>query len=313
MKETMKYAMAIAITAAAMFAYMYEPPPERVVQEVAHQTTSDTTIAAQTAVPLQLATQTESQERELTAAELADIDPASIDWAEVRKSRGAKDHFDPMIRSDLFGFLDSFDFSDVEIAAYNALHVVPFNPATEKICTPTSKGAGSADSSVDGVVIECVFERAYAEPLEFVPNDELANLAKSDALAAAVLARRSDTEESRFMWTAQAIALSGKSGPALWMAEHNFISTRLVHPIREDRPLYDNILKRYSLERIAFDLGDPRANPEKYLALIDEAFGKNSRGAIEYANSQTQIFKERITEIRQQASLPLNLWEEDRV
>jgi hypothetical protein len=113
-----------------MFAYMYEAPPERVVQEVAHQTTSDTTITAQAAIPQQSATQTKSQERELTAAELADIDPASIDWAEVRKSRGAKDHFDPMIRSDLFGFLDSVGFSDVEIAAYNALHVVPFNPAT---------------------------------------------------------------------------------------------------------------------------------------------------------------------------------------
>ena len=41
---------------------------------------------------------------QITAAELADIDPASSDWAEVRKSRGAKDHFDPMIRIDLFGF-----------------------------------------------------------------------------------------------------------------------------------------------------------------------------------------------------------------
>ena len=292
---------------------MYEAPPEKMVQEVAHQTTSDTTITAQASIPQQSATQTKSQERELTAAELADIDPASIDWAEVRKSRGAKDHFDPMIRSDLFGFLDSVGFSDVEIAAYNALHVVPFNPATEKVWTPTSAGAGSAEGSVDGVVTKCVFEHASAEPLEFVPNDELVVLAKSDALAAAVLARRSDTEESRFMWTAQAIALSGKSGLALWMAEHNFLSSRLVDSSGEERPLHDNIIKRYSLERIAFDLGDPRANPEKYLALIDEAFGKDSREAIEYAVSQTQIFKERITKIRQQASPPLNLWEEDHV
>ena len=103
-KQTIQFALAIAVSAAAMFAYMYEPPPEGAVQEVAHQTTSDTTIAAQTAVPRQLAAQTESQERELTAAELADIDPASSDWAEVRKSRGAKDHFDPMIRTDVFGF-----------------------------------------------------------------------------------------------------------------------------------------------------------------------------------------------------------------
>ena len=34
MKEAMKYALAIAITAAAMFAYMHEAPPEGAVLEV---------------------------------------------------------------------------------------------------------------------------------------------------------------------------------------------------------------------------------------------------------------------------------------
>ena len=87
-----------------MFAFLCEAPPKMAVHEVARQSASDSTITAQAAVPQQSSTQTESQERELTAAELADIDPASSDWAEVRKSRGAKDHFDPMIRTDLFGF-----------------------------------------------------------------------------------------------------------------------------------------------------------------------------------------------------------------
>ena len=74
------------------------------VHEVARQSASDSTITAQAAVPQESATKTESQERELTAAELADIDPASSHWAEVGKSPGAKDHFDPMIRIDLLGF-----------------------------------------------------------------------------------------------------------------------------------------------------------------------------------------------------------------
>ena len=34
MKQTIQFDVAIAVCAAAMFAYMYEPPPDRVVQEV---------------------------------------------------------------------------------------------------------------------------------------------------------------------------------------------------------------------------------------------------------------------------------------
>ena len=37
MKQTIQFALAIAASAAAMFAYMYEAPPERVVQEVAQK------------------------------------------------------------------------------------------------------------------------------------------------------------------------------------------------------------------------------------------------------------------------------------
>ena len=40
MKEAMKYAVAIAITAAAMFAYMYDAPPEGVRLEVTQEASS---------------------------------------------------------------------------------------------------------------------------------------------------------------------------------------------------------------------------------------------------------------------------------
>ena len=87
-----------------MFAFLCEAPPKMAVHESARQSASDSTITAQAAVPQQSATHIESQERELTAAQLGDIDPASVDWAEVGKSRGAKDHFDPVIGIDLLGF-----------------------------------------------------------------------------------------------------------------------------------------------------------------------------------------------------------------
>jgi hypothetical protein len=37
MKQTIQFALAIAASAAAMFAYMYEAPPEKMVQEVAQK------------------------------------------------------------------------------------------------------------------------------------------------------------------------------------------------------------------------------------------------------------------------------------
>ena len=46
MKETLKYAVAIGITAAAMFAYMYEAPPRQDGQELAKTTPAPTNEAA---------------------------------------------------------------------------------------------------------------------------------------------------------------------------------------------------------------------------------------------------------------------------
>lgn len=314
MKETLKYALAIGITAAAMFAYMHEATPRQAAHELAQNTPAPTT-ASDSTRSTKRATDPHQDppQRELSPAELADIDPASIDWEAMRQSRGAKDHFDPMIRSDLFAFLDSFEFSDKEIAAYNALHVIPFNPVAEKVCAPSSEGAGSNDGSIDGIVTECAFQLQSPEPFSTIPDKELADLAQNDPLAAAVLARRAREEGKQFIWTTQAIALSGKSGPALWMAEHKYFSTEQVDALGKSVPLYDNIIKRYSLESIAFELGDPRANPKKYEAILESSFGEDSDQARQYAQSQTQILKDRIDRIRQEAALPEIIWESNNV
>jgi hypothetical protein len=306
--------MAIGITAAAMFAYMYEAPPRQAVHELAQNTPAATTEAPRSKSSEQANDLNQvPPQRELSAAELADIDPASIDWEALRRSRGAKDHFDPMIRSDLFAFLDSFEFSDQEIAAYNALHVIPFNPVAEKVCTSSNKGAGTNEGSVDGTVTECTFQLQFLEPFLTVPDEELVDLAQNDPLAAAVLARRASEEGEQFIWITQAIALSGKSGPALWMAEHKYVSTAQIVATGESVPLYDSIIKRYSLESIAFELGDPRANPKKYEAIIEASFGKDSDQARQYAQSQTQFLKDRIDQIRQEAALPEIIWESNNV
>ena len=77
MKEAMKYALAIAITAAAMFAYMYEAPPEGAGQEVTQETSSQHTPSALPTRPKHAAAQ---PTRALNADEVANIGPASTCW-----------------------------------------------------------------------------------------------------------------------------------------------------------------------------------------------------------------------------------------
>jgi len=315
MKEVMKYVVGIGITALALFVFIYDGQLEVLSQAKAQDLPGVTTPSLNSSVNFSERTANTETERssqlEPTAAELADIDPASIDWAAIRLSRGAKGHFDPMIRSDLVGILESYNFSDEEIAAYNKLHVVPFNPVAEKVCSQVNDGAGTNQTAVDGSVTECIFQRQFLEPFSTVPDEHLIQLAVNDPLAAAVLARRVNDEQDQFIWTAQAIALSGKSGPALWMAEYNYISDEIVDSTGVRSPLYDSIIKRYSLESLAFDLGDPRANPKKYETLISSSFGDDSDQIREYA--QTQILRDRINEIRRQAALPEIIWERNNV
>ena len=139
MKETMKYAMAIAITAAAMFAYMYEAPPEGVRLEVTQEASSQ---HHPSALPKSAKQTADQPKRELTAAELANIDPASIDWEAMRKRYDTNS--DPIaLRWSFLG-----KFTDAEIAAFSKLHVVPFNSMidqTRERSLSGIEGVGDAD------------------------------------------------------------------------------------------------------------------------------------------------------------------------
>ena len=270
MKQTIQFALAIAVSAAAMFAYMYEPPPEGAVQEVAHQTTSDTKTTSQVAVQQQSATQTESQERELTAAELADIDPASIDWEAMRERyRHVTFGKDPMLASYSVFIRD---FKAEEIAAYNKLHVLPFNPTVEENCSPLL--LGGTEDFPQQTQMNCVPVLARDEhPYRSLSLEELRDLveANNDAEAAAIASQYFPIEESeRIGFAIRAAALSGKSGPILKASRSSILRTDLTTTAGG---VIDEVGQYLVLENIAALMGDPRAVPENQssIASLKEA------------------------------------------
>lgn len=112
MNQCIKYALTVVVTAAAMVAYQYEGKPEQVelAQQVPIQVPEIKNEIAQ--VEQSLAGVEEPRaKRELTQAELADIDPASIDWEAV------KDRIFPGVDQMLLRFNMQAEYSDREIAA----------------------------------------------------------------------------------------------------------------------------------------------------------------------------------------------------
>ena len=253
MKEAMKYAVAIAVTAAAMFAYMYEAPPEGAGLEVTQEASSQHYPSALPTRSNQTADQTK---RELTAAELADIDPASIDWEAVtERYRDITSGRDAMLSP---GSVFITDFSPEEIAAYNKLHVIPFNPTVGEECGPMriELDDGAVEDSYNCVP---VYERPE-HPYKSLSIEELTELVEfnNDAEAAAIASRYAPTRQERLSFAIQASTLSGKSGPVLRYARRS--TTLLVeNPSPED--IVAHVSRSLALETVAKALGDPRATP----------------------------------------------------
>ena len=112
MKQYLKYALTVAVTAAAMVAYQYEGKPENagLAQQAPSQVPEIKNEIGEVEQSL-AGVEEPSAKRELTQAELADIDPASIDWEAV------KDRIFPGVDQMLLRFNMQAEYSDREIAA----------------------------------------------------------------------------------------------------------------------------------------------------------------------------------------------------
>jgi hypothetical protein len=251
---------------------------------VAHQTTSDTTITAPADVQQQSATQTESKERELTAAELADIDPASIDWKSVT------DRIYPGIDQMLLRFDVEAEYSPAEIAAFNKLHVIEFNPTTQSICSEVE-----SEQAVGGFITICEGIKERPEhPYASMDYEELFELAEASAAAAVFASRKAERVEDRVGLALRASALSGKPGPVLAVAVKEFTTNQTSHTESNEitaasETVPSTVFSRLILESVAQKMGDPRADPDVWTNYIDDF-------------ARTQEEKEQVLKLIQEAT-----------
>jgi hypothetical protein len=184
----------------------------------------------------------------------------SVDFGEMRKRFDT--HYDPMI------VVARGEFSDAEIAAYNDLHILPFNRVTGENCREEQS---QFDSNIFAKVCEVSRERP-PHPYELLDSNDLISLADHDSVAALVLGQRTKDAEERIKYYLRAVALSGKSGPLLSLAEKRYSSFIASVSSEEGYTLVghpDQLVNRLALETLAEKMGDPRANPDRWRKAVE--------------------------------------------
>lgn len=313
MKETLKYVVAIGITAAAMFAYMYEAPPRQAGQELAQNPPASITEVAPTRSTEQATDPHQAPPQpELSEAELADIDPASIDWADVRqrfaRTIGATDYdryFDPMlIRVESYG-----DYTAEEIAAFNKLHVIRLNPKIGESCERMSAEIdGMGDS--DGVIEQCIPILQYPpHPFESASLEELVELASTDPEAAVFASRKSESDAQAVNFAVQAVVLSGKPGPLTEVIERRFFDVFLPDNATREEHL-EGVGEALLLDRIASKLGDPRINLHRFDPWLDRQFNSSSEkeAFLTYVDSAALAELKIIAELQRTLTGSTQIW-----
>ena len=240
--------------------------------------TEQATLAIPDAPVLAQTTEPQSSGEEPNAKVTAN-DPKDVDFDEIRK-RLDTGVYDPML------FFASAEFSDAEIKAYNRLHVLPFNPVVDEVCSEKI-------SALDGnTITDCVRIRERDEhEYASIAIDELQSLSYSDPLAALFMGERTKDLGERIGWYLRSAALSGKPGPLIKLAKMKLPVKKLVEGERRYEPDVRGIFLQSAILRVARELGDPRAKPEEADAWLLEV-GEN---------------KERITEADQAAEQMLSV------
>ena len=226
------------------------------------QVTPDTPVLAQTTQPQASGEQAAPQE---VVFDPENVDPDSIDWKAVTN------RIFPGIDQMLLRANVKVDYSDAEIAAFNKLHVVEFNPTIQSVCNEEI-----SKYTTTGFIEICHGVRAYPDhPYESMSVDELMDLAEADAAAAVFISKKAETVEERVGFALRAAALSGKPGPVLATAVKEFTSSGITYT--DDNKITSGngtvpktVITRLILETVAQKMGDPRANPDAWKKYIDD-------------------------------------------
>ena len=265
MRKHLKLAtLSVAVGAALSAAYLMGYLPTQIGEPTADiaQVTPDTPVMAQTAQPQASGKESPHQE---PAIDLEDVDPASIDWKAVTN------RIFPGIDQMLLRANVKVDYSEAEIAAFNKLHVVEFNPTIQSVCNEEI-----SKYTTTGFIEICHGVRAYPDhPYESMSVDELMDLAEADAAAAVFISKKAETVEERVGFALRAAALSGKPGPLLATAAKEFTTRSSqfggkTHGQAAYETVPKTVITKLILESLAQKMGDPRANPDAWKKYIDD-------------------------------------------
>lgn len=236
MKEAMKYALAIAITAAAMFAYMYEAPPEGAVE----------TADSQGSPTLEEARVDRLPEDPLTAlfglhSKAKDESELAVLFKEWEEEHGEEFEKRRSARNDKF------------VQDYEAFNVRFYNPA-QTICEPVETVTGGGELHVEEV---CRKEYEFPRhPYYALDNESLESLAYGEPLAAFIIAERIGEEqpEAALGLLLHAAAISGKPGPLAFAAHQTFDFYRV-----EREPTIADIEMHLALADVTIAMGGAEA------------------------------------------------------
>lgn len=292
MKETLKYAMAIGITAAAMFVYMYEAPPRQAITEIASPTSNDK-------LPnhMSYTSGTPNQEQPSGSKEL-EVGPDNLILTDaevfenIKKRLGVS--YDPML------VFASAEFTDKEIATYNKYHVLPFNAVVDQVCYEVVEELEF--ENVIGTQCDRIRERPNPHPYAEIAINELQVLAETDPAAALFMGKRAEKYLESLQWHLRATALSNKTGPLMQFVTSG--ASGATADLTENNSPQDIVNRRYlkaAIYTLIADLGDPRANPESYISWLEsKGYSDNLRGV---AQELADNLRREITAIRTEVGI----------
>jgi hypothetical protein len=202
------------------------------------------------------------------------------------------------------------DFSDEQIAAYNELHVIPFNPAVGKLCEsipdPQLPDQDLAFSRCE------TLRQQQPHPYTQLADSDLETLAETDPVAAELLGMRVIGDDAaRNRWYLRAAALSGKSGPIMALANRRYNATQIYKRNAEGKLVLvedmDGVRYRAVLETIAAKMGDPRANPDYWRAVLSRQNGSGTEP--ETVARQALELMEQMARIQRDVTGSTQMWE----
>ena len=302
-KKVKRATLSVAVVAGLLVAYWGWYQTAQIAEptaEIAH-VASDVPALAQTTQPQASGERTAPQ---AAAMNPEDVDPASIDWTDI-KGRVFPGTDQMLLRLDT-----RVNYSEEEVAAFNKLHVIPFNPKVDEVCYDRDTGLDGVGPNFDGIVSVCDPIKQFPEhEYASLDLDSLLKLADHDAAAAVFASRKAKELALKIGMALQAVALSEKSGPLLELKERQFSSISIEGRPREE--IVSDLAHRVVLERLAEVLGDPRATPDEMLPFIEAVLGDphDIQAAMEGIDRAVDHTLQELIEIQRETTGSTHIWE----